>query len=333
MSPKKHFAPLAMRNIRFLTNDLSYVDGRPVYTKDGKHIVFMRQENNGDPNAISSLYIVKADGSGKPELLFNGINPKTGTQFNATRPDISWERKNYQLVFDAVDDGIWLLDMKTKKVKQVLEPEINNQHYIWSYPAWHECGKHINVTNYNSYSASSNAYHQIVKAKVDDLNKFEIITDNNLVWPGMSSVSLKDPKYITFAGQIPIIPQPPAEPCSCANGGQCDPDGYAQNCNQIWIQYDHSTPFQIDGEQGRAPWFSPHGKYIVFESNRANPELINDYRLFVYDVKHKTVEVITPAGLNVQHGKWSPHAKYVTFAVQLFGGAQGIALIELGEGK
>src|SRR5438105_13048475 len=124
-SKTSHFLPLGQRKVRFLTNDLFVVDGRPVFSPDGKFIVFMRQPNNGDPDAISALYTIKTDGSeSEAKLLFNGINPKTGKQFNATRPDFSWKRETYQIAFDAVSDGIWLLDLKTKKVRQVLEPVI-----------------------------------------------------------------------------------------------------------------------------------------------------------------------------------------------------------------
>jgi Tol biopolymer transport system component len=340
----KEIIPLGMRNIRFLTNDLNFVDGRPVYSPDGRFIIFMRQNNDGNPDSISSLYMILTDGSmSSAELVFDGINPKTGKRFNVTRPDFSWTRKKFQITFDAVGDGIWLLDLKTKKVKQVLEPVIDRQSYVWSYPAWYHDGHSVIVTNYNDFSDTSTAYHQLVKANVDQLNQFEVLTNNQLVWPGMSSVSQKSSRYITFAGQLPVTPQPPTNP-TCINGGKIDPDGYAQNCNQIWIQKGDNQPFQIDFDQGRAPWFSPNGKFIVFESNRDNPDLVDDYRIFLYSLSSlkksltergskgglcPPVQTLTPASLNVQHAKWSPNGKQITFAVSLFGKAQGIAVMDL----
>lgn len=313
---------LSRYKFRFLTNDVTLVDGRPVFSPDGKSVVFMRQPNTGSESARSVLYIVPASGKGSAKLLFDGINPKTNQPFNATRPDYSWCRCNYEIAFDALGDGIWLLDVKTKGVRQVLEPVIEGKSYTWSYPAWYPSGKALSVTNYNNYDKP--LYHSLVKAKVESLNQFTLLSNNQVVWPGMSSVSQKKPSQLAFAGQAPVM-QPPGA-CSCIGG--CTPDGYAQNCNQIWIQTGANAA-PIDGLQGRAPWFSPDGKHIVFESNRANPDHPNIYRLFVYSVEDGTFEVVTPPALNVQHAKWSPDGKKLVFAVQLFGGAQGIALVDL----
>lgn len=315
-------ADVSTNTFRFVTNDLNVVDGRPVFLPDGKTILFMRQPNDGNPASISTLYTVPADGSADAQLFFDGINPNTNQPFNATRPDYSWERSSFQIAFDALGDGIWLLDADTKAVKQVLQPEIHGNRYTWSYPAWYPCGHVLSVTNYNSFGQP--LYHALVRACADQLNQFVPLTTNHTVWPGMSTVSQKHPCQIAFAGEMPIPQPPPA--CTCPGG--CSSDGYAQNCNQIWMQV-NGTAFQIDQEQGRAPWFSPDGKRIVFESNRLNPETPDLYRLFVYTIKDETVEVITPPALNVQHAKWSPDGKKLAFAVQLHGGAQGIAVVTL----
>ncbi|MCE5295081.1 MAG: hypothetical protein LLF94_10790 [Chlamydiales bacterium] len=315
-------AGLAQSEFRFLTNDLSVVDGRPVFSGDGKTIVFMRQPNDQNPDAPSQLYSIPTNAKKAATPLFDNINPNTGKPFNATRPDYSWCRCTYQIAFDAGDDGIWLLDLKSKNVKQVLQTNIDGNHYTWSYPCWYPNGKYLSVTNYNNDPAI--LYHTLVKAKVSSLNDFTILTNNQVVWPGMSSVSQKKPNYLAYAAELPV-PQPPA-PCSCI--GNCTPDGYAQNCNQIWLQKSSITN-PIDNKQGRAPWFSPDGKYIVFESNRDNPDFLDRYRLYIYSLEENTVKPITPDALNVQHGKWSPDGKMIVFAVQLFGGAQGIALVTL----
>lgn len=323
--------PLGKRNIRFLTNNLSFIDARPVFSPEGNFVIFTRQPNNGDPNALSALYMIPTDGSTQTAtILFAGSNPKTYQQFNVTRPDFSWTRKHFQIAFDGgANNGIWLLDLKTKKIRQVLEPVIKGQSFIWSYPAWYPDGDSLIVTNYNDFSTTSSAYHQLVKANIHKLNTFEVLTDNQKVWPGMSSVSQAEPKLITFAGQLPVTPQPPSEPPTCINGGIIDPDGYAQNCNQIWLQKGLHDPFQIDPSQGRAPWFSHDGKFIVFESNRANSSSVLDYRIFLYSLKDSSIQPLTPPSINVQHAKWSPNGKQIVFAVQLFEGAQGIAIMDV----
>lgn len=319
MQTNLQLLPPSQRSTRFLTTDLNVVDCRPQFSADGSYIVFMRQAHDGNPASASSLYMIPTDGSSlNAKLLFAGTN--------ATRPDFSWIRQNYQIAFAALGAGIWLLDIETQNIRQVLDSNINGQRYQWSYPAWYPDGEHLLVTNYNSYSSETTAYHQLVKVNVNKLNEFIVVTSNEEVWPGMASVSQVDPLMIAFAGQKPT-PQPP-EPCTCANG-KCDSDGYAQDCNQIWLQKGTGKPTPIDTAQGRAPWFSPDGQLLTFESNRANPKLIDAYRIFLYSILDSTVEALTPASMKVQHAKWSPDGRQIVFSVGLFGGAQGIAVMDV----
>ncbi len=129
----------------------------------------------------------------------------------------------------------------------------------------------------------------------------------------MSSVSQKNGHPITFAGQTPASGPPPP------------PDGYNEDTNQIWIQKPGGAPFQIDDEQGRAPWLSPCGNFIAFESNRASSN-VNNYLIFIYSLLDASIVPLTPYRMNVQHAKWSPDSRHITFAVGFAGGAGGTRL-------
>jgi len=98
-----------------------------------------------------------------------------------------------------------------------------------------------------------------------------------------------------------------------------------QNKNQIWLRLPGGQLHQIQPLQGRAPWWSPDGQFLAFESNRES----RNYQIFVQnpcDPAAFTVPV-TPPGLYVQHAKWSPDATKIVFAYSHNGNTWGIAYI------
>src|SRR3990170_671095 len=260
---------------RVLTDDNNVLDTHPVFSPDGETVLFQRQD---DAASRAVLYSVPARGhkGGKARVFFDGSNAVTGLPFNASRPDWSAARPHFAIAFD--DSGtIWLLDACTKVAQPLLFSEICADTHIWSYPAWYPSGSYLAVTDFSEAPATT--AHQIVKATASLPNEFVALTKNAVVWAGESTVNPCDSRVIAFAGQAAVA-QPPG-PCACAGG--CLADGYAQDCNQIWLQRGVGAA-PIDEEQGRAPWFSPCGNKIVFESNRLNPDRPECYRLFVYHI-------------------------------------------------
>jgi Tol biopolymer transport system component len=119
---------------------------------------------------------------------------------------------------------------------------------------------------------------------------------------------------------------------------------YDQNWNQIWVQNGSSAPLQVDGIQGRAPWWSPSGTAIAFETILTPEDLYNPFLricvlpLTVDPPSVGTAQLITPADLSVQHAKWSPDGTRIVFAYVIRGGKptppgdvppQGIAIVDL----
>lgn len=314
-SSSSHLKPLDRETFRFLTDDPAFEDGRPVFSPDGKHVLFMRSLVTNQN--VSTFWIVSTEG-GKAELFYDGEQHKP-EPLQATRPDWSRERRSFEIAFTGVgkdDSGLWLLDARTKDVKQVPLPTGGDGgRNIWSYPSWYHDGKFLAVTNYKLL------VHQLVRTDLE--GKVEPLTDPSVVWAGMSSVSPGSPQdaVLVFAGEKPA-PQPPPK---LPPADQCSPDGYCQNLNQIWIQKPGEAPYQIDGKQGRAPWWSPDGRYIAFESNRDG----HHFRIFVHSMQDGWTVPVTPEGLNVQHAKWSPDGRDLVFGAALDGGGAGIATVKV----
>ena len=100
---------------------------------------------------------------------------------------------------------------------------------------------------------------------------------------------------------------------------------YSQDLNYIWwldtATQDSVSPLETGAPssglfmpqfQGRAPSWSPDGKWIAFESNRAHqPSTSNPaglYSIFLYEVdgSNPAIQITDPA-YNANHAKWYPN--------------------------
>jgi Tol biopolymer transport system component len=111
----------------------------------------------------------------------------------------------------------------------------------------------------------------------------------------MASVS-PDGKWLAFAGQ--------------KNMGQL----YNQSENAIWLVDDKQTlePLEAPALPGRAPAWSPDGKRIAFESNRASPS--GYYAVFVANRDGSGLVQVTDYALNANHPSWSGDGRRLAFS-------------------
>jgi Tol biopolymer transport system component len=233
------------------------------------------------------------------------VNP----HLQATRPDWSRARSRFEIAFTGIDDrkkaSLQLLDVKTKQTQFISTRDPDGD--IPSYPSWYPDGRSLVFTNYRE------SLHQIMRT---DLVSLPVpLTDQNVIWAGMSSVSLdtRAGNPIVFAGQVP------------SSGG------YNEDTNQIWILEPGQPPAQLDPGQGRAPWWSPDGKLVAFESNRPF-STSQDYRIFVQSgaaIGREDAIPVTPFAMDVQHAKWSHDGRHIVFAAGFPVGGAGIAIAEL----
>lgn len=287
----------ALPTYRFLTDDPQYLDARPCFSPRGDHVLFMRSPAHDESR--SAFWIVRSDGTAPAEPFF------VSDALQATRPDWSWSRTSYEIAFTGIDDGgllgVYLLDVRTRDVIRLAagDPHVE----VMSYPSWYPGGRSLVVTNY------AKGVNQIVRLDLDRPGVLTPMTDPSLVWAGMSSVSpsTADGNPIVFAGQLPV--------------GE-----YDQDENQIWIQEEGRPPFRLDPGQGRAPWWSPDGGRIAFESNRADAAK-QVYQIFTLDADGTHLAAASPHPLAAQHAKWSPDGRAIAFAVGFPIGGGGIALV------
>jgi Tol biopolymer transport system component len=123
-------------------------------------------------------------------------------------------------------------------------------------------------------------------------------------WGGMPSVNPVSPNLIAFAGQAVSGPT------------------YDQDKNYIYVMDTSSSDGPVPLEsgapgsgafdpnyQGRAPWWSPDGKWVVFESNRPSQYEANSlYAIYLYEYLGSGPAMqITSTIYNCNHAKWFPN--------------------------
>jgi Tol biopolymer transport system component len=315
--------------LRYLTSDPDVVDARPCFDPSGKLVLFMHQPLRGKNKDQIALYTIPAaKGSpvplqcAKPDSFY--FNP----QLQATRPDWSWTRKTYEIAFSGNSNQLWLLDATTRNAQQVNCSGSDLE--TLSYPSWTQDGTRIVLTN---YAADPKKQRLLRTGTIPATPPFSVActdeTNPGNVWPGMSSVSPANADLVAFAGQVPNLI-----------------NTYDQNWNQIWVKQGSDNPKQINGIQGRAPWFSPTGDRIAYESILTPTDGFNpSFRIWVMPypppaapptVLQPGGQMVTPAELAVQHAKWSPDGTKIVFAYNIWwakpvdGNApQGIAIVDV----
>jgi dipeptidyl aminopeptidase/acylaminoacyl peptidase len=166
------------------------------------------------------------------------------------------------------------------------------------YPAWYPDGHHLAVMN-SSASADPNPCSTRIDRKgqtqESPLAGFQ-------VYGGMPSVNQQYPYLLAFAGQlIPRLPAP-----------------YNENFNYVWVAdaqtgtvapLDRNAPQDRydPAYQSRAPWWSPDGRWVAFESNRLCPGAGTGmgYALFLQDAEGLKPPIqVTDPDWDAQHAKW-----------------------------
>lgn len=271
---KESFPPLEI-----ITHDTAASDYWQCFTADGDTVVFSRALNG----MKRKLYKVPVKGGNATRFLPELKNLKLGE----TRPNTA---KDGQIAFTGIDSAtsIWLTNGQGGTATRV---HTTNMLGNPSYPCWYPGEKKLMVVAYQHQEAG-------ILTSVDLTNGHcVLLTDSNTISAGMPNLS-PDGKLVAFAGQRP-------------NGK------YRQNNNRIWLAKVNGDqlldPYPLDSCQGRAPSWSPDGKWIAYESTCGACDTC--YAIIISSVDGKHQRRITEYSWGANHPVWSPDGNTLVMSV------------------
>lgn len=325
--PEPFAPPLPV--LRFLTSDPAFSDYRPTPDPTGELVLFERTPAAGGDTV---LFLATGASSSSPTVtrfLF-------GDPLIQTRPDWSWATG--RIAFNGAPAGnigpfVHLIDPDGSDLVQIANSG------GWNYPIWTSDGSQLVVFN-NSVGAVPRPHSSLILPDGTILQENLNGTDANGVpmFGGFAAPNPLDPLRIAYAGQPTLPSWVPGQPAGCAN----DPSGYNQCFNYPFLNSRAggvftSAPLEADAsiaaydpsKQGRAPYWSPNGRYLVFESDR-----LGGYAIFLADTQTGAPPIqLTDPNFEAQHAKWFPDGRrlVLTCLQQAGGPVRGIAVIDISE--
>jgi hypothetical protein len=267
---------------QFLATNSMATYYRPVVNAAGTAVIFEQTVNGTN---LTQLY----------HLDLATLKVTQFANMPSSRPDWCWLRASNGLVSIGPlafsnDNGIYVVPVGG--VPSLLP---NTAGMI--YPSWYPDCLHI----------AANVTPTYVTAEIDATTGRTIqpALARSTLYAGFPSVNQVFPNLVAFAGQ---------------NNQQSN--YYNQDINYVWV-VDTLTRLALPLDrraspgpsftpifQARAGWWSPDGKWVVFESNRDCTDLNgNTYAIFIQDAFGlKPAMQVTDCQYNAQHAKWFPPA-------------------------
>ena len=274
-------------------------DYRCVVNALGTAVIFERMvlKSGGDFGSPQLYLLDLTQSAGAPSSFIADQNIEI-----SDRPDWCW--KTGQVAFNFGPE-IWVgvVDSNGANFRS-----LGAQTASMNYPTWFPDGQTLAVENYaaSSQPHSGPPYPLPNTTTIDSSTGVPVTPDLEglNLWGGMPSVNPVNPNLIAFAGQ----------PVSGST--------YNQDTNYIYVMdtsgSDGPVPLETGASssgpfnanyQGRAPWWSPDGKWVVFESNRPSQyEANNLYAIYLYQYGGSAPALqITSTIYNCNHAKWFPN--------------------------
>jgi Tol biopolymer transport system component len=284
---------MAYPKVNWITNGQDWSDYRPAIASDGKTILFERSA----AMHTRMLYRLVID-SGKDPAPF--LPHLAGAQ---SRPGWCW--KNDVIAFNLSKDNatsVYTVGGDGKNPTEV--PKSDG----FLYPQWDASGESLTVMNKS-------------KSAVPDRCTCVINKNGVMLQPNVNG---SDSKGKPMFGGMPAVN--PLHADRIAFAGQPNWEAhYNQDKNYIFLNHFDGTKYTSSpmepqapigafhaSFQGRAPAWSPNGRYVVFESDRRR----GGYALFLFDTRNPSdpaVQLTDPKANPAQHAKWYPDGWCVIF--------------------
>lgn len=287
-----------------LEQDDSVADYRPSVNHDGDLVVFERINRKG--LATTALYVVPVSGESAPWRLIAAEEDHRAQ----TRPDWSWEGPDYRVIFNAAADSnsitVCTVDGDGRNLTETGQD-------LLVYPQWLAGGTQFVALNWRS---GPGAPYPPISSRADLHGE---VLDWNINGTVVRSIDGESVESWLYAGMPAVRPGHTAQTPLIAFAGQpvgrWTGNGYKQGLNYIFLNdvspdgVFRSRPLEADAPldgfdrawQGRAPAWSPDGRWVAFESNRHG-----SYAIYLTEVCSGTTWPVTDDAVRAEHAKFFP---------------------------
>jgi hypothetical protein len=272
----------------------AYSDYRPVINNDGQQVIFERTIAGSG----TVLYWIADLSNPAPQPLFSATYP-------SSRADWSWITGQIAFNYgpEPTPTGVGIADVGDA------DPALLIGTGNMDYPVWFPVAAAQWLAVMNSQPVTQPGTLPVPRTSTISIAGNVVLqTLSGDMWAGMPSVN--QASELVFAGQLP------------------GKGAYNQDNNCIWrtdagganlrpLEANYSgSGSGLPNFQGRAPWWSPDGQWVVFESNRpipangqpngGNPD--NQYAIYLYkaDQTGGPAMQVTDPKFNMNHAKFFP---------------------------
>jgi Tol biopolymer transport system component len=268
----------------------------PCFSPDGRSLVFTADLERPS----SRLMMMAADGGGEPHYV-------TPLNLNAKRP--TWLYSRNEIAFNRDQSSIWTIDLNTGRIQPFLaDSAAGSRSFV------HPCGypneRAVVVVSFSEgASGREGVLYKLTPGAAAPILQLTTSFDVCAGRPGVSP----DGESIVFAG----------------NAG-----GFAQGGNQLWVVRLNGKPRRLEQKepplaQGRAPRWSPDGKWIACTSTRPapKPDETTPKAVWIISADGNEAHRLTDHSMNPLHVAWSPDQRRLACG----GFGCGLALLDLPE--
>ena len=250
----------------------------PCFSPDGRQLVFTGLMDQ--PN--SRLMMLPVEGREKPRII-------TPPHMNAKRP--TWLLTSTQIAFNRDQSSIWTIDLATGRLEPFL-PESPAEAPSYLHPCAYPNERAVVVVSFsNSANGRAGVLYKLTPGAVVPVMQLTTFPEVCAGRPGVSP----DGETVVFAG----------------NAGE-----FAQGANQLWVVTPKVKPRRLEQAepalaQGRAPRWSPDGKWIACTSTRPSPNPIETTpkAIWIISADGDQAYRLTDHTFDPLHVAWSPDQK------------------------